>query len=117
MFDPLSSAERYRSDADKFSELAKNATNLFMRQYYERLARQYLIHAETEEKIAKISGGSAAGQDDSISDSPSVQAAPEAGSPEELSVSVQPASPAPLQPGQGPAGAPRQSRRRRKGRV
>src|ERR1700687_4263626 len=113
MSDPLIAAERYRSEAAKFSELAKNAANPFMRRYFERLARQYLIHAESEERVAKISNEFATGQhqDDPISDSPSIQAGPEAGSPEEASASVQPASPAPLRPAQGPGRAPRRSQR------
>jgi hypothetical protein len=113
MPDPLIAAERYRSDAAKFSELAKNAANPFMRRYYERLARQYLIHAESEERAATISDEFAPSrhQDGPISDSPSVQAAPEAGS-EETSASDRPASPVPLQPAQGPTDAPRRRRRR-----
>jgi hypothetical protein len=99
----------------KFSELAKNAANPFMRQYFERLARQYLIHAESEERVAKMSNEFAAGQhqDGPISDSPGVQAAPEVGLSEEASTSDQPPSPVPLQPARGPTPVPRRNRRRR----
>jgi hypothetical protein len=115
MSDPLSAAARYRSDAAKFSELAESAQSPFPRDYYKRLAQRYLMHAENQEKIAKISDEFAAGrhQDDPIPDSPSVQADPEATSPEEASTSDQPPSPPPLQPAQGPASASRRSRRRR----
>jgi hypothetical protein len=106
MPDPLSAAVRYRSDAAKLSELAKDAANPFFRDYYKRLAQRYLIHAENQERIAWISEG------DPIPDSPGVQAAPEAVSPEEASSSNQSASPAPLQPAQGPTRAPRRKRRR-----
>jgi hypothetical protein len=119
MSDPLIAAERYRSEAANFSELAKNAANPFMLRYFDRLARQYLMLAESEERVANITNEFAAGrhQDGPISDSPIVQAGPEAGSPEEASASVQPASPAPLQPAQSPTTAPRRRRRRDKGRV
>jgi len=43
MPDPLNAAELYRSDAAKFSELAKDAVNSFFRGYYERLAQRYLM--------------------------------------------------------------------------
>jgi hypothetical protein len=112
MSDPLSAAERYRSDAAKFSELAKTAAHPFIRQHYEGLAQRYLMHAENQEKIAWITVGTVP-RDDAISDSPSVQAAPEAVSPEEAAASDQPPAPAPLQPAQGPVGVTRRSRRRR----
>jgi hypothetical protein len=114
MSDQLSAADRYRSDAAKFSELAESAETPFLRDYYKRLAQRYLMHAENQEKVAKISSEFAASrrQDDSIPDSPSVQVAPEAASPEEASASDQPALPAPLQPAQGRADARRRSRRR-----
>jgi hypothetical protein len=115
MPDPLSAAERYRSDAAKFFDLAKDAPNPFIRDYYHRLAKRYLMHAENQEKIARVSEGSAATE--AIQDSPSVQAAPETASSSEVSASDQSASPAPLQPEQGPVGAPRQSRRRRPARA
>src|SRR5271169_1100592 len=96
MPDPLSAAERYRSDAAKFFELAKDAPNPFIRDYYNGLAKRYLMHAENQE-IARTSEVSAATE--VIPDSPSVQAAPES-SPEE-EASDGPAPPTPLQPGQG----------------
>jgi hypothetical protein len=109
MPDPLSAAERYRIDSAKFFELAKDAPNPFIRDYYNGLAKRYLVHAEDQEKIARTSGGSAATE--VIPDSPSVQAAPES-SPEEAAISDGPAPPTPLQPAQGPADAPQRSRRR-----
>ena len=60
MPDPLSAAERYRIDAAKFFELAKDAPNPFIRDYYNGLAKRYLVHAENQEKIARTSEGSAA---------------------------------------------------------
>jgi hypothetical protein len=110
MPDPLSTGERYRSDAAKFSELSKDAENPFFRDYYERLSQRYLMHAENQERIAWISEGSTARgrKDDPIPGGPSVQAAPGAVSPEEASASAQSASPAHLQPA-----SPRRKRRRR----
>jgi hypothetical protein len=114
MSDQLSAADRYRSDATKFSELAESAETPFLRDYYKRLAQRYLMHAENQDKVAKISSEFAANrrQDDPIPDSLSVQAAPEAIPPEEASASDQPASPAPMQPARGRADARRRSRRR-----
>jgi hypothetical protein len=112
MPDPLSAAERYRSDAVKLFELAKDAPNPFFRDYYNGLAKRYLMHAENQEKVVKTSEGAAATE--VISDSPSVQAAPES-SLEEEAISVG-APPTPLQPAQGPAGAPQRSRHRRPAR-
>ena len=57
MSDPLSAGERYRSDAVKLFELAKDAPNPFFRDYYNGLAKRYLMHAENHEKIARISEG------------------------------------------------------------
>jgi hypothetical protein len=113
MPDPLSAAERYRSDAAKFLELAKDAPNPFIRDYYNGLAKRYLMHAEHQEKIARTSEGSA--ETEVIPDSPSVQAAPES-SPEEETISDGPAPPAPLQPAQGSADASQRSPRRRPAR-
>jgi hypothetical protein len=115
MHDPLSTAERYRSDAARFSELSKDAVNPFFRDYYKRLSQRYLMHAENQERIAWISEGSTTGRrkDDPMTDGPCVQAAPAAVSPEEASASAQSASPASLQPAQDPDRAPRRKRRRR----
>jgi hypothetical protein len=113
MPDPSSAAERYRSDAAKFFELAKDAPNAFVRDYYNGLAKRYLMHAENQEKIARTSEVSAATE--VIPDSPSVQAAPESSSEEEASDG--PAPPTPLQPGQGPVDAPHRTRRRRPARA
>jgi hypothetical protein len=85
MPDPLSAAERYRSDAVKLFELAKDAPNPFFRDYYNGLAKRYLMHAENQEKVVKTSEGAAATE--VISDSPSVQDAPES-SLEEEAISV-----------------------------
>src|SRR5271168_1822759 len=93
MPDPLSAAERYRSDAAKFFELAKDAPNPFIRDYYNGLAKRYLMHAENQE-IARTSERSAATE--VIPDSPSVQAE---SSPEE-EASDGPTPPTPLQPAQ-----------------
>ena len=111
---PLSTAERYRSDAAKFSELSKDAVNPFFRDYYKRLSQRYLMHAENQERIAWISEGATAGgcKDDPIPGGPGVQAAPGAVSPEGASASAQSAS-APLRPAQDPARAPRRKRHRR----
>src|SRR5262245_15417901 len=113
MPDFLSAAERYRSDAAKFFELAKDAPNPFFRDYYNGLAKRYLMHAENHEKIARTSEESAATE--VIPDSPGVQAAPES-SPEKEATSDGPAPLAPLQPAQGSAHAPQRSRRRRPSR-
>lgn len=112
MPDPLSAAERYRSDAAKFFELAKDASSHFIRDYYNGLAKRYLKHAENQEEIARTSEGSAVTE--IILDGPGVQAAPES-SPEEVAASEGPASPpTPLQPTQEPADAPQRSRRHRR---
>jgi hypothetical protein len=113
MPDLLSAAERYRSDAVKLFELAKDAPNPFFRDYYNGLAKRYLMHAENQESVVRKSEG--AGATEVIPDSPSVQAAPDC-SPEEEAISVGPAPPTPLQPAQGPAGAPQRSRHRRPAR-
>ena len=113
MPDPLSAAERYRSDAAKFFELAKDAPNPFFRDYYNGLAKRYLMHAENHEKIVRVSERSAATE--VIPDGPSVQASPES-SPEEEVISDGPAPPTPLQPAQGSADAPQRGRRRRPAR-
>ena len=59
MPDPLSAAERYRSDAAKFLELAKDASSYFIRDYYNGLAKRYLKHAEDQEEMARTPEGSA----------------------------------------------------------
>jgi hypothetical protein len=109
MPDPSSAAERYRSDAAKFFELAKDASSHFIRDYYTGLAKRYLKHAENQEEIARTSEGSAVTE--IMLDSPGVQAAPQS-SPEEVAISDGPAPPTPLQPNQDPADAPQRSRRR-----
>jgi hypothetical protein len=78
MPDPLIAAERYRKDAAEFSELAKAAETAFVRDYYGRLAQRYLMHAENQEKLAKMSEAFTTGrhQDDQIADCPSVQVTP-----------------------------------------
>jgi hypothetical protein len=118
MSDPLITAERYRKEAAEFSELAKTAETAFIRDYYGRLAQRYLMHAENQEKLARISEGFATGphQDHQIADSPSVQATPGVVFPEEAPASDRSASQEPLQPTQGPPDAPRQIRRRRSAR-
>jgi len=113
MPDPLSAAERYRSDAAKFLELAKDASSYFIRDYYNGLAKRYLKHAEDQEEMARTPEGSAVTE--IILDSPGVQAAPES-SPEETAISDGPAPPTPLQPTQEPADAPQRSQRRRPAR-
>jgi len=109
MSDPLSAGERYRSDAVKLFELAKDAPNPFFRDYYNGLAKRYLMHAENQEKVVRTSDGAAATE--VIPDGPDVQAAPES-SPEEVALSVGRVPPTPLQPAQS-AGAPQRSRHRR----
>ena len=110
MPDPLSAGERYRSDAVKLFELAKDAPNPFFRDYYNGLAKRYLMHAENQEKVVRTSDGAAATE--VIPDIPDVQAARDS-SPAEVALSVGPAPPTPLQPAQSPAGAPKRSRHRR----
>jgi hypothetical protein len=105
---PLSAAERYRKDAAEFSELAESADTAFMRDYYRRLAQRYLLHAENQEKNARISEGSAAGELDQMAEGTGRQAA----APEETPTLDQPAVPPPLQPSQSPARSPRRGRRR-----
>ena len=58
-----------------------------MRRYFDRLARQYLMLAESEERVAKMTNEFVAGwhHEGPISDSPSIQADPKAGSPGEAS--------------------------------
>jgi hypothetical protein len=75
MPDPLSAGERYRSDAVKLFELAKDAPNPFFRDYYNGLAKRYLMHAENQEKVVRTSDEAAATE--VIPDGPDVQAAPE----------------------------------------
>jgi hypothetical protein len=57
MPDLLSAAERYRSDAVKLFELAKDAPNPFFRDYYNGLAKRYLMHAENQESVVRKSEG------------------------------------------------------------
>jgi hypothetical protein len=118
MSDPLITAERYRKEAAEFSELAKTAETSFIRDYYGRLAQRYLMHAENQEKLARVSEGFATDrhQDDQIADSPSVQVTAGVVLPEEASASDRSASQEPLQPTQGPPDVPRQIRRRRPAR-
>jgi hypothetical protein len=115
MPDALVAAERYRKEAGKFSELAKTAETAFVRDYYERIAQRYLMHAEYQEKLARMSQGFAADQtrDDHIADGPSVQATPGAVLPAQASVSDRSASPEPLQPARRPPDAVQLNRRRR----
>jgi len=113
MPDPSSAAERYRSDAARFFELAKDAPSHFIRDYYNGLARRYLKHAENQEEIARTSESFAVTE--IIPDGPGVQAAAES-SPEEVAASDGPAPPTPLQPAQEPADGSQPSRRRRPAR-
>jgi hypothetical protein len=57
MPDPFNAAERYRKDAAEFFELAKTADTPFIRDYYKRLERRFLTHAENQEKLARKSEG------------------------------------------------------------
>jgi hypothetical protein len=69
-------AKRYREQAAKLSELAKEApNNSYFRTYYKHVAQRYLTHADNEEKIATVPKRSA--EESPLSESPSVQAAPE----------------------------------------
>jgi hypothetical protein len=110
MPDPLSAGQRYRSDAVRLFELAEDAPNPFFRDYYNGLAKRYLMHAENQHKVVRTSDGAAATE--VIPDSPDVQAAPDS-SPAEVALSVGPAPPTRLQPAQSPAGVPKRSRHRR----
>jgi hypothetical protein len=108
---PSTAAERYRSDAAKLSEMAREAANPFLRQYYERFAQRYLVHADNEGKITRITEGSPTPVEaDPIPDGPSIQASPEAGAMEEASSAC---ATTPLQPTQVPAHSSRRNRRRR----
>jgi hypothetical protein len=69
--DPLSAAERYRKAAAEFADLAKSAANPFFCGYYQRLAERYLLHAENQMKLSKITGAAAA--EPGGEDSPSVE--------------------------------------------
>ena len=53
MLDPLSKADRYRKEAAKCYELAKNASPAFRSGYYQRIAVQCLFMAERELKLAE----------------------------------------------------------------
>jgi hypothetical protein len=55
MFDPLSKADRYRTVAAEFANLARNASSDFPRSYLQRIAERYQLLAE---------GGSDARQDE-----------------------------------------------------
>jgi hypothetical protein len=46
MFDPLSKADRYRTVATEFANLAKSASSDFSRGYYQRIAERYQSLAE-----------------------------------------------------------------------
>jgi len=46
MFDPLSKADRYRTVAAEFANLAKSASSEFSRGYYQRIAERYQSLAE-----------------------------------------------------------------------
>jgi hypothetical protein len=48
MPDGLTQGDRYRKVATEASNLAKNASSDFLRRYYERLAKRYLLLAEAE---------------------------------------------------------------------
>ena len=50
MLDPLSKADRYRKEAAKCYELAKNASPAFLSGFYQRNAVQCLFMAERELK-------------------------------------------------------------------
>jgi len=56
MPDPLSKANRYRQEASKCYELAKNASPGFLRDTYRKVAVQYLFMAEGELKLAEKQG-------------------------------------------------------------
>jgi hypothetical protein len=51
--DSLSKADRYRKEATKCYELAKNASPAFLGDCYRRVAVQYLFMAEAEQKLAE----------------------------------------------------------------
>jgi len=46
MFDPLSKADRYRTVAAEFANLARNASSDFPRGYYQRISERYQVLAE-----------------------------------------------------------------------
>jgi hypothetical protein len=53
MPDALSKADRYRKEAAKCHELAKDASPAFLSGFYRRVAVQYLFMAEGELKLAE----------------------------------------------------------------
>src|SRR5258708_22329238 len=53
---------RYRKEADEFTDLAKNASTQFLRDYYRRLTERYLLYAENKVKLANIEDLSATGR-------------------------------------------------------
>jgi hypothetical protein len=48
MFDPLSKADRYRTVAAEFANLARTASSDFPRGYYQRIAERYQLLADDE---------------------------------------------------------------------
>jgi hypothetical protein len=57
MPDALSKAERYRKEAAKCYELAKDASPAFLSGFYRRVAVQYLFMAEGELKLVEKQDG------------------------------------------------------------
>jgi hypothetical protein len=70
--DPLSAAQRFRKVADEFSDKAKSASTRFIRDFYQRIAQRYLLHAENQMKLAKMESVVATepGREDHISIEP-----------------------------------------------
>ena len=56
MQDPAKMAERYEKVAEEYAELAKDASSPFLREYYQRIAEQYRMHAEGEETLVEQEG-------------------------------------------------------------
>jgi hypothetical protein len=110
MSDSLEAAKRYRDQATKLSELAKEAPpNSYFRTYYQHVAQRYLTHADNEEKIA--GGPKPSAEESPLSESPSVQAAPEPIVTEDTSAMSAPLAPSALE--QEPTSERPQDARRR----
>jgi hypothetical protein len=59
MQDTARRAERYRKVAAEYSELADGASSPFLRAYFQRIAEQYLRHAEGELQVVEQDGAAA----------------------------------------------------------
>jgi hypothetical protein len=56
MQDPVTRAKRYDKVAEEYAELSKDASSPFLRAYYQRIADQYRMHAEGEDRTVEQEG-------------------------------------------------------------